>query len=232
LSCGVCPQRRSSSRSTWAVRSCQSRDVGGVGRGRHLQARGTDQIVQLAAGREVVALRRVVQLPGNGQVDQQADPPGRADDPAQLPQHGELGLRAGRGTQHAQAPGHAGRLVRKRQRGAVGLDDGQVKERGRGTARARLRFGQDQPGAGALARVGGRAAHARPHIEHQLTRLGRQPGQQPVQRRGLPAAPAGGRDEELRAQVGGHPRGPFRHGAELGGHRIIDVVGHPRLLPG
>src|SRR4029079_4806185 len=54
------------------------RHVLGVRYGQHLQARAAEQHVEVGAGREVVALRRIVQLRRDGQVDEQADPAARA----------------------------------------------------------------------------------------------------------------------------------------------------------
>jgi hypothetical protein len=118
-------------------------DVAEVGHVHCLQAGLAEQVVQLAAGREVVALRRVVQLGCLGQVDQQADPSAGADDAAELAEHGPLGGDAGRGAQHAQAPGQVGGRVAEGQGGRVGLEDRGAEEPGRRAARIRLGFGQD-----------------------------------------------------------------------------------------
>jgi hypothetical protein len=208
------------------------RKVRGIGRGQHLQVRVAQQRAQLAAVREVVALRRIRQRPGGRKVDQQADAPGRTHRTAQFTEHGELGTAAARGAQDAQAPGQAGGGVGQRQGGRVGLDDRRAEKPGRGAAGAVLGFDQDGLDAGLPGRVGGRAADAGPDVDHQVARGRRQPRQQPVQGGGLPAAAAGRGDEVLGAQVRGHLRGPLRHGAELGRHRVIDVTGHDRALPG
>src|SRR5439155_22408456 len=47
------------------------RHVLGVRYGQHLQARAAEQRVEVGAGREVIALRRIVQLRHDGQVDGQ-----------------------------------------------------------------------------------------------------------------------------------------------------------------
>ena len=72
------------------------RQVPGLRLGQRRKVHAGEQCAQLVAGREVVSLRRIVKLRRGRQVDQQADPPAWARDPAHLPQHGELGLRAGR----------------------------------------------------------------------------------------------------------------------------------------
>ena len=208
------------------------RHVLGIGYSQHVKVRAAEQGVQVGAGREVVALRRIVQLAGDGQIDKQADPAAGAHHAAHLEQHGQLGFRSRRGAQDTQGPGQADRAVRERQRGRIGLDDGRAEGPGRRTACVRLRFDQDQPGAGPADRVGGGAADARPDVQEQVTGPGPQPRQQPVQGHGLPASPAGGRHEVLRAQVGGHLSGPLGHGVELGLHRVVGVTGHGRVLPG